>query len=259
MRYAALLSLGLVAAPLCADWKVTAVNTNDHGRWIETEYYRNGVQRSDHFDPATGRLAGASVVDQRGMRQIAWDFEKREYSIRRLRRGQPIQESGPAIVIDVETTDTGERRTMFGREARRLITVERRHIEGSTLESELRTDGWYIDWESMPPQLRRSRVAVYMAGETHPPIQIHRHGVERTGLAVSTRRTVVSTLPSGERHTSEDNSEVTALFEGQLDATLFEPPLGFRRVFHYQDYFTVTWHDKMQFCWAWLQDRLGLP
>ena len=219
MRHPALVALSLAALPLAADWKVTTVTTHGDIRSIETEYFKNGMRRWDN-------TSHVSVLDQPGMRSINWDLEKREYLIQPLQPPQQATESGPAIVINVETTDTGERSTIFGREARRLITVERRS------ESETRTDGWYIDSQSLPPQFRRYRVAVLTFGpsQRQPRIEINRRGIEKTGIPVSVTITSTSTLPDGQRKDIQRTVEVTDLFEGELDPALFQPPPGFRRV-----------------------------
>ena len=196
---------------LHADWKVTTVTTSGDTRSIETEYFKNGMRRWDN-------TSHVSVLDQPGIRSINWSVEKREYLIQHSSRPRQATESGPAIVIDVETTDTGERRIIFGREARRLITVERRS------DSETRTDGWYIDSQSLPPPFQRYRVAVLTSGpsQLQPRIEINRRGIERTGIPVS----AVMTSTTG----SLTAIEVTDLFEGELDPALFQAPPGFRRV-----------------------------
>lgn len=266
MRHGALCALGLMAAlgsPSRADWKFTTVYTRDAGDHHtvsrDTEYFKNGVRRSDVVDPALGsRLNFIHVTDLSRMRRTEWSLERREYSIGRLYSSvsPPVKARGQTFVVDVETSDSGERRTMFGREARRLITVERLHMEGAAVDSESRTDGWYIDSKEMPSGLGQSGLAILTFG-SGSPIRINHHGVIRTGLAISTKRTNFRIQSNGERSISKDTSEVTELFEGQLDPALFQPPPGFRRV--YPSYPTVTWRDKLYFCWDWLQDRLGLP
>jgi hypothetical protein len=195
------------------------------------------------------------------MRLTEWTLDRREYSTRRLHFPDPAKETGPPLVIEVLTTDTGERRTMFGREAHFFVTIERRHIgDDGPAYFESHTNGWYIDSQTMPPQLRESGIDVLnlrLAGGVTPPTKIEHHGVVRTGLAVSTKRTNFWTKSNGERSISKDASEVTELFEGQLDPALFQAPPGFHRV--YPSYVTVTWRDKLILCWDWLQDLSGLP
>lgn len=258
MRCAAILGLSLLAAPLGADWKVTIVSTDQQNRSVETEYYKSGLQRSDQIDPATGDLRGASVLDRAGNRYISWDTQKREYSIQRPRTRLEATESGPAIIFDIESTDTGERRSMFGREVLRVITVERRHTEGGPIESEARTDGWYFESNSLPPGMRPRTAALFTTVDAHhppPAIRINHHGLVEKGLPVSTTTTTVSTMRNGQRQSWQHTSQVTELFEGQLDAALFEPPTGFRRVYNYYNYVALTWRENLLQYWEWLQDQ----
>lgn len=60
--------------------------------------------------------------------------------------GRTPERRGPLSFIEIETKDTGERQTMFGRTARHVIIEER--WDGN----ESRSDGWYIDAESLPPE-----------------------------------------------------------------------------------------------------------
>jgi len=55
--------------------------------------------------------------------------------------------SEPTLRLEVSTTDTGERKEMFGRIARHVVTTRKQiPLEGSSTEpQESVTDGWYID------------------------------------------------------------------------------------------------------------------
>jgi hypothetical protein len=257
MRFAEILGLLVMvtAVPLYSDWKVTTVRTFGKGRAISTDYYKNGMRRSDIIDPATGQVRSVTVLDDPGMRSLSWDVERREYSIRRLRaRPRASESNGPALAIDIESTDTGERRTMFGREVRRVITLERRQTEGGP-KSESRTDGWYLESDSLPPAMR-ARTGVLLGavyGQAPPGLKINRRGLVEKGLPILATTTMTNTR--ADRHL-ETKPEVTELFEGQLDPALFEPPPGFRRVFRF-DNFAATWQDGLLLPWGWLQDWLA--
>lgn len=226
MHRIALCSLGVLAGlggALRADWKITTVTTWKGSRSVHTEYFKGSLCRVDHGNTV-------SVVDSKNSRQTIWDVTTCQYVVEKLRRArEQAGAPGPTIVIDIETTDTGERRTMFGRTARHLITLERRHEESQ--ESETRRDGWYINSESLPQALRASKTAILVAGRARPVLKVNRKGsAAETGLALWRKITNVSTTAGGQRAIFEQTSEVTELFEGQLDATLFDPPPGFRRV-----------------------------
>src|SRR5258708_21085174 len=56
------------------------------------------------------------------------------------------------------------RSTMFRQTARHLITTERRHPGPSANEWESRSDGWYIDTDSLPAEKRGGSVDVLTIG-----------------------------------------------------------------------------------------------
>src|SRR5712692_7451923 len=60
------------------------------------------------------------------------------------RRIEPLKRSGSTVHSHSETVDTGERRTLFGYTARRVITKNTCRRD-SELTSESESDGWYID------------------------------------------------------------------------------------------------------------------
>jgi hypothetical protein len=132
-----------------------------------------------------------------------------------------------------------------------VITVERRQTEGGAIESESRTHGWYLESDSLPPGMRAQPGVLLGAvyGQASPAFKINRRGLVEKGLPVSvtTRMSV-----RADRH-FDRSSEVTELFEGRLDPALFEPPPGFRRVFHF-DNFAATWQNRLLMQWEWLQD-----
>ena len=152
MRLELLLGMSLLLAvggfgELRADWKVTTVSTTDGPESRTTEYFKRGLWRD-----------GTIVVDFDLRRQVWWNDASRQYVVVRFPQNQSAAlPSGPVIVINRETVDTGERKIFFGRSARRLRTRQTR--EG--LEEEI--DGWYVNDDGFPtmlsgPQRRCSRV-----------------------------------------------------------------------------------------------------
>jgi hypothetical protein len=207
MRGKSLVTLGLMAASggyLRADWKITTRTMVDGHQSIQTEYFKGGLRRTDQSDPGTGRLRFVTVLDLEQFRHIAWDVDSREYVFTRLHRSHSaMAATGPLIVIDRTTTDTGERQTMFGRPARRLITRERRGSQ--TIE----IDGWYIDSDTLPRQKSAKLTGAYVMNVTGsiPTIKLNQTGPAPTGLAVWERTTITR------RSASESILEVTELVE----------------------------------------------
>jgi hypothetical protein len=261
MQSGSFCGLGLMMAlgsSLHADWKITTVATAATGQQIETEYFKDGLKRRDFRDGVNGPLRSVSVIDFKNLRDTAWDMKTRRYMVRRLHTALKFEGvAGPVIVIDIETIDTGERRTMFGHTARHLITKERRHPatgeRAKTDQWESQTDGWYIDADSLPAEKRGGFIDVLAIGGQRPLLKVNRTGPAATGLPLWLRKTSVNTMPNGQRDESELTVEVTELFEGPLERALFEPP-GFQRVVSLPGNYPLAWGEQMRLRWEWLQD-----
>ena len=156
----------------------------------------------------------------------------------------------PTVRIKVNTVDTGERKQMFGHMARHVITTEKRTpLEGSHAQPQESTrDGWYIDLEQHiscePEYMRKGNthsyafVLVAPAGNSRNQIidkpEFVSIGKPETGFALE------EVIVSDDAYTSADGTtkhvksrterRVTELYEGPLDASVFEVPHGFRRV-----------------------------
>src|SRR6185312_8005324 len=149
----------------------------------------------------------------------------------------------PTIRVEQTTTDTGERKQIFGRVARHVITTSREvPLEGSHSQpSKTIKEGWYIDLDTRISCDRRypsgggHAYAFIVAG--NPPIErrtVVATGKQETGfpiqLKITSRGTTV--FPDGTKKESILVSEtlVTELEERPLDPALFEVPSGFRKV-----------------------------
>jgi hypothetical protein len=137
------------------------------------------------------------------------------------------------ITIDRATTDTGERRTFFGRTARHLITHE--HTSRSNEETVL--DGWYVDSEALPSDKLGTAFAildVHPAGQAYgPPVfKVNQTGPKTTGLAVLLKRTGAH---------EETTSEVTELIQGWLPDDLFQPPPDLDRLSGFSGHWRAAW------------------
>jgi hypothetical protein len=162
----------------------------------------------------------------------------------------------PTLRIEVTTTDTGERKEMFGYTARHIITTKRQTpLEGSPSEpQESVTDGWYIDSKLIAsadidlqqrlscdrkwPEGKRGRAYTLAVGGNRPidRPEFVAIGEPETGFAVQSVTTInnTHTLPDGFRKqsTSKFETHVIELEAGPLDPALFEIPSGFRQVDH---------------------------
>ena len=105
---------------------------------------------------------------------------------------QPAAQPEPTVLVETETVDTRERKELFGRPARHVITTRRViPLTGSSgRESQTVTDGWYIDLDtalSCDPWWRSS-------GSGHAFVTTHRHGEQPESQHVSWRDTPASLI-----------------------------------------------------------------
>lgn len=157
--------------------------------------------------------------------------------------GTRIQQSAtPTIRVEIETTDTGERKEIFGRTARHIITTTTQTpLAGShSAPQESVTDGWYIDFDqqlSCDPKrsgTRRGSIFGYLTvGNGKVPMEKPEFvtiGNREMGFPVDLTQTAKSpsNLPDGTVNRFE--THVTQFEEGPLDPALFEIPPGFKHV-----------------------------
>jgi len=238
-----------LAGPVRAGWKMTTQTNTASDQSVLTEYFDGELKRTDQTDSKGRRYV--AVLDFNHPRQIIWNMDLQQYVVVRLtRRYEGFTLSQQTIVIDQVTTDTGERRIIFGRTARHLLTRETSHVEsGATGQPERQIDGWYVDADTLPREKRGSFIHVLATGNTRPAIKVNHSGPATTGLAVWQKITL--TTPG---ETREWTIEVTELVEGPLSKDLFEPPREFRRVISFPGDHPLSWTEQIQRHWEWLQD-----
>jgi len=141
------------------------------------------------------------------------------------------KKSGRERHIHTDTVDTGERREMFGYQARRIITrtTERYEPEDARPQSESELDGWYIDppeaWLRMyPPHKGRAYFSVVVNGVTDE-VKFTDAGERETGFPLAVTRTHHTA-----DYTSVHREEVTDFSEDDLDPALFVPTANSKRV-----------------------------
>jgi hypothetical protein len=152
----------------------------------------------------------------------------------------------PTLRIEVTTTDTGQRKQMFGHTARHIITTRKQiPLEGSDSEpQETVTDAWYIDLNQRlscdyqgPEGKKHPAYTLAVNGKRPmPKVEFISTGEPEAGFALRSLTTskITYTLPDGTKKQADSKSEVrvTQLEQGPLDASLFEIPQGFRHVEH---------------------------
>jgi hypothetical protein len=182
---------------------------------------------------------------------------KEQMEARGIKIPSPGEVIKPTFRIETVTRDTGERKQMFGYTARHVITTRKEiPLEGSgRAAQEMTRDGWYIDLEPefysyprspKPPnrtnQTQSGRVHAYASLSSHRPGEEPKVperpefvdiGEPETGFAVQERRTSRSNIKLADRSMREtqEESETSVTIERRVfDASLFEVPLGFKRV-----------------------------
>jgi hypothetical protein len=151
--------------------------------------------------------------------------------------GKP-QAGNPTHLIELETRDTGERKMVFGREARHVITTRRQKpiAQGAVGSSEFTIDGWYIDLDTGISCEPQSTSAAFLSAQVgHGPaiFSFKTIGKPEGGFMVEGETTSrqISGGPNGPftEIPFTVRTQLTLLNERPLAASLFEIPPGFQR------------------------------
>ncbi len=256
------------AAASGGDLKIVTRATGERFSSTFTRYYKGERWRQEFPPPSVGRAERpgdpsspityiyghrTATIHQCDLRQVVTlDLDAHEYTTYELdEHGLPahakprkLAPSGGTLEIFVETTDTGERKEIFGFAARRYITRQKRLAgPGAVAQSgETESDGWYIDLEvadrcghrGKPQGTVTGFVAISSIGDKADRIEVHRAGPQVTGFPVQLTSTShgQSPLPDGtlKPWTSTFKMEVIELSRAPVDQALFEVPPGFRKV-----------------------------
>ena len=225
----------------------------------------------------------ASII-QRGEhdRVFVLDLQAREYvtyeadshSPSAAAPGKPVADSSGTLQIWTQSIDTGERKTMFGRTARHIITRERRTASPGACSrgSDSETDGWYLDASVVPEwsQPNKNTYGVVVASvvaatpsnnclDKMDKIEVHRSGVE-PGFPVKLTTTVHSQV-SGRNGAprvlaSTWGSEILELKQGPLDPSLFQVPSDFHQVESLKGWVPAIVPKRQLTGWEWLREKV---
>jgi hypothetical protein len=156
---------------------------------------------------------------------------------------RPQQPAAPTIRVEIKTTDTGERKEIFGRTARHVITTTTQTpLAGShSSPQDSVSDGWYIDFDQQlscdPKRTGSGNGTIFSyvsSGNAKVPMEKPEFitiGDRETGFPLDLTQTSKSPshLPDGT--VTRFESRVTRFEEGPLDPALFEIPSGFKHVY----------------------------
>jgi hypothetical protein len=155
---------------------------------------------------------------------------------------------GGVITYLMTSTDTGERKEMFGFQARHVktaISIESSPDACNPMKQRMETDGWYIDFtfglncEVGGPRLIGAPAA---RGGCQDRVSYKRVGTGRTGYPLS--ETITSYGPNGDV-TSSTTKEVVELSREPLDAALFDVPADYVETKNVQELYGMPSVDAM--------------
>ena len=229
------------AAPVRNDLKIT-YRTTTSGQPMETTTMLKGARERSEMKLGYGRdMINVTQCDLKRTIQIS--DSARKYVITPMETGDSSPNTGPVsggmtepsrrggvVTYTTNAVDTGERKEMFGFQARHVKTsmvIESSPDACNPVRQRMETDGWYIDLSfglncdlgGRPP------MAMPMArGGCRDAIRLNRQGAARTGYAL--QETTISYGPNGQvAYTS--TKEVIELSREPLDASLFDIPAGY--------------------------------
>jgi hypothetical protein len=155
---------------------------------------------------------------------------------------------GGVITYVMTSTDTGERKDMFGFKARHVKTttsIDSSPDACSPLKQRIETDGWYIDLsfglncDLGRPAMAGARTA---GGGCQDRMHYRREGTGRTGYPLVETTTMYG--PDGNAMFTS-TKEVLELSREPLDAALFEVPAGYTETKNSQELFGMPSMDQL--------------
>jgi len=153
-------------------------------------------------------------------------------------------QKGGIIYISYSITDTGERKKMYGFNARHVWTSNKMvpSPESCTMKDSLliKTDGWYIDLPQFNCPVNYKRYNNPQQTDRQKPectdkFVTRRRGKGKLGFPLIETTTII--MGDGKKSTSqfETNLETLELTTAKLDSMLFEIPIGYTETKNEQD------------------------
>ena len=229
------------AAPARNDLKLT-YRTTTSGQAMENTTMLKGARERTEMKMGYGRdIINVTQCDLKRTIQISDSAKKYVITLmdtsdvpRNTGLGpRPVVEpsrSGGVITYTTNAVDTGERKEMFGFQARHVKTsmiVESSPNACSPVKQRMETDGWYIDFSfglNCDIGGRAPMGGPSPRGGCRDAVRFNRQGAARTGYALL--ETTTSYGPDG-RVAFTSTKEVIELSREPLDAALFDIPAGY--------------------------------
>lgn len=249
------------ATPARNDLKIT-YRTTTSGQAMENTTMLKGARERTEMKMGYGRdIISVTQCDLKRTIQISDSAKK--YVITPMDAPDAPASSGPAerpvvepsrkggvITYTTNAVDTGERKEMFGFQARHVktsMTIESSPDACTPIKQRVETDGWYIDFSyGLNCDLGgRAPMGVPSArGGCRDVVRFNRQGAARTGYAL--QETTTSYGPDG-RVAFTSTKEVIELSREPLDAALFDIPAGYVEAASAQELYAMpSMADMMQ-------------
>lgn len=287
---APLLSLFLPSLVAASDYHYTIRDiwndrTSEQTQWVSGDKQRVEYRSStaDASGKATLGPRIATIIDCGTARAIELNLDAREYASSgrkiRLTRAEMEQlkekavntrktaaKPEPKMTIEVNTVDTGERKTLFGHEARHFITTRKniRHDEPELVDEQV-TDGWYFDFFAIPrcmqPASHRSEnLTVLLPAQVakpdehgRPQFELKHTGPTLPGMPAKQTMRSHQTLrmPDGsiKETTHITESEIVDFSETPIDPATFQVPPGFKKVDHIDTQPPLPFSTRVYYWW----------
>ena len=149
---------------------------------------------------------------------------------------------GGVITYTTNAVDTGERKEMFGFQARHVKTsflIESSADACTPMKQKMETDGWYIDFSyGLRCEVGNAamRNPMTSGGGCRDSVRFNRQGAARTGYPL--QETTTSYGPDGQVAFTS-TKEVIELSRAPLDAALFDVPAGYTETSNYQELYAM--------------------
>ncbi len=223
-----------------ADLKIKSKMTMSGQSYENTTYIKGKRQRAE---TTNGMMVNITQCDLRRAIQmnpatktfIINEFgkiEPSEPSAGQKVASQPVTKGGK-VVTTINIKDTGERKKMFGYDARHLIiTMDTQSSPDacSKGDSKMELDGWYIDFGvgfECDEQYTTNRNPVTTTGGCQDKFEFRQSGSGKRGYAVYEKMTM---FDENGKESMTMVTEVVELSKATLTAGLFEVPKDYREV-----------------------------
>jgi hypothetical protein len=197
---------------------------------IVTTVHSSGARQRFEFDSGRTLVVQCDVKKAIQISDLARTYASSDLAAAPAFAPAHDAKGGP-VALETVITDTGERREIFGLQARRVKTVTTREPSATACDkrqTRSETDGWYADL----PVAMQCQGAPSAASATDKPECADTVAVESTGpaAALGYPLSYTTTTTDGGKVLSSVTMEATALTAQPVDATKYDVPAGYAEV-----------------------------